>query len=88
VGLQAREHLHHYSTNSIRRLLQRNGFKEVGFVHLRPVAAEPGANRFEQPAKTAWFEAVRALGVLTRGYLNLDNLFVVARTPGHRRADA
>jgi hypothetical protein len=62
--------------------LKRNGFAEVSFAHLRPVAAEPGASRFEQPAKDAWFEAVRALAVLTGGLVNLDNLFVVARKDG------
>lgn len=82
VGLHAREHLHHYSKGSIRRLLERNGFTGVAFVHLRPVGAEPGASRLEQPAKNVWFEAVRALGALTGGQVNLDNLFVVARKEG------
>ena len=35
--LQARDHAHHYSMSSIRRLLERNGFSRVQFVHLRPV---------------------------------------------------
>jgi len=82
VGLHAREHLHHYSTSAIRRLLQRNGFTGVSFAHLRPVRAEHGASRFQQPAKHAWFEAVRALAVLTGGHVNLDNLFVLARKQG------
>jgi SAM-dependent methyltransferase len=78
AGLHAHEHLHHYSQASIRTLLERNGFTRIGFVHLRPVGAEPGASRFEGPAKRTWFAAVRALAVLTRGRANLDNLFVVA----------
>jgi len=78
-GLQAREHLHHYSKSSIRMLLQRNGFTDITFAHLRPVLAEPGAHRFEQPAKHLWHGGVRAFSFLTAGYVNLDNLFVVAR---------
>jgi 2-polyprenyl-3-methyl-5-hydroxy-6-metoxy-1,4-benzoquinol methylase len=78
VGLLAREHLHHYSTSTIRTLLERNGFTGAGFVHLRPVRPGPGAGRFQQSVKRTWFQAVRALAVLTGGYMNLDNLFVVA----------
>jgi len=78
--LQARDHLHHYSTSSIRRLLERNGFAEVAFVHLRPVES---VNRMDNAVvrgvREVWFQTVRALAVLSGGRLNYDNLFVVAR---------
>ena len=77
--LQARDHAHHYSMSSIRQLLQRNGFADVEFVHLRPVQAATGASRLRRQAKVAGFHAVRALAGLTGGRLNLDNLFVIAR---------
>jgi hypothetical protein len=48
----------------------------VEFLHLRPIGGSGLAGR----AKDVWFETVRALAFLTRGRLNLDNLFVVART--------
>jgi 2-polyprenyl-3-methyl-5-hydroxy-6-metoxy-1,4-benzoquinol methylase len=82
--LQARDHAHHYSTSSIRQLLQRNGFAEVEFVHLRPVQAATGASELRQLAKVAGFHAVRALAGLTGGRLNLDNLFVIARKTSNR----
>jgi hypothetical protein len=74
--LQARDHAHHYSTNSVRRILERNGFSRVEFVHLRPVEDTTGA--VVRGVKRLSFEVVRAVAVVTRGYLNLDNLFVLA----------
>jgi len=73
--LQARHHLHHYSMASIRRLLERNGFSRVEFLHLRPIqrAGVTGG------AKNVGFQAVRALAFVTGGRLNIDNLFVLAR---------
>jgi SAM-dependent methyltransferase len=79
--LQARDHLHHYSMSSIRRLLERNGFSDVEFLHLHPI----GGSGLVGSGKSVWFEAVRALARVSGGRLNLDNLFVVARKePGKR----
>jgi SAM-dependent methyltransferase len=78
--LQARDHFHHYSTDSIRRLLERNGFSRVRFVHLRPVdsiSIRRSASR--KLVRKVWFDAVRGLAMATGGRLNLDNLFVVAQ---------
>jgi SAM-dependent methyltransferase len=78
--LQARDHLHHYSMSSIRRLLERNGFSRVEFVHLHPIqSVSRNGSRFVGGVKNAWFEAVRALAIASRGHLNFDNLFVLAR---------
>jgi SAM-dependent methyltransferase len=80
VYLQARDHLHHYSMTGIRRLLNRNGFSRVQFVHLHPIETVSGSGRgLRQGAKNASFRAVRALATLSGGRLNLDNLFVVGR---------
>ncbi len=80
--LQARDHAHHYSVSSIRRLLERNGFSRVQFAHLHPAQNIPSG--FLQGAKDVWFQAVRALAILTRGRLNLNNLFVLA----HKQSQA
>jgi len=77
--LQARDHSHHYSRSSIGRLLRRNGFETVEFVHLRPVRAPQGYSRRQQLVKDACFAMVRAMAMLTRGRVNLDNLYVIAR---------
>ena len=74
--LQATHHAHHYSRSSIRSILERNGFSRVEFVHLRPV--EDVSSAFAQGVKRLSFEAVRAVAVVSRGRLNLDNLFVIA----------
>lgn len=77
--LQARDHLHHYSMHSMRRLLQRNGFTRVHFVHLHPIQSVSGnKSRFQRGVKNVWFEVARTLARVSFGYLNLDNLFVVA----------
>jgi hypothetical protein len=78
--LQARDHAHHYSMSSLRRLLERNGFSGIEFVHLRPVGSlSPKRRRLQQGLKDLGFQAVRALAVVSGGRLNFDNLFVVAR---------
>ena len=78
--LQARDHPHHYSASAVRRVLERNGFVEIQFLHLRPVdsMAHP-SNPLGRGLRYLWFQAVRALATLSRGRLNYDNLFVVAR---------
>lgn len=77
--LQARDHLHHYSTESLRRLLERNGFSRVEFIHLHPIQSVSGSkNPVLRGVKNAWFGAARSLFTVSRGRLNLDNLFVVA----------
>lgn len=80
VYLQARDHLHHYSPTSLRRLLQRNGFAEIEFLHLHPVdSMGHGQKLLARAGREGWFQAVRALAVVTGGRLNFDNVFVLAR---------
>jgi 2-polyprenyl-3-methyl-5-hydroxy-6-metoxy-1,4-benzoquinol methylase len=77
--LQARDHAHHYSMSSIRKLLERNGFSRVRFVHLHPVQTVPDdRNGPLRRAKNVCFEVVRALAVASGGHVNFDNLFVLA----------
>jgi SAM-dependent methyltransferase len=77
--LQPNHHAHYYSMSSIRRLLERNGFARVEFAHLHPFQ---GGSRVENVmmlgVKNLFFEAVRALAIVSKGRLNLDNLFVIA----------
>jgi SAM-dependent methyltransferase len=78
--LQARDHPHHYSMSSIRRLLERNGFSHVEFMHLHPIeSASADKYRFRKGVKNICFNIARGLAIISRGRLNLDNLFVVAR---------
>jgi 2-polyprenyl-3-methyl-5-hydroxy-6-metoxy-1,4-benzoquinol methylase len=74
--LQATHHAHHYSMTSVRRMLERNGFSRVEFVHLHPV--EDASNAVARGVTRLSFEAVRAVALVSRGYLNFDNLFVLA----------
>lgn len=84
--LQARDHPHLYSMSSIRRLLERNGFSNVGFVHLHPVQSFSGSKSgFLRGIKNIWFGVARTLAVISRGSLNFDNLFVVAHKESQKR---
>lgn len=77
--LQPRDHAHHYSMCSIRRLLERNGFTRIDFLHLHPIQGGFwNRNGVMQAAKNACFHIVRGLAIVTGGHMNLDNLFVVA----------
>jgi 2-polyprenyl-3-methyl-5-hydroxy-6-metoxy-1,4-benzoquinol methylase len=78
--LQARAHMHHYSMSTIRRLLERNGFTNVEFMHLTPVEGL-NATTAQKALKFVGFQSVRALAALSRGHLNFDNLFVIGRKP-------
>lgn len=78
--LQAKDHYHHYSTSSIRKLLERNGFGKVSFIHLHPIGSpDPKKAPLVDPLKNASFHAIRTLAVCSGGQLNFDNLFVVAQ---------
>jgi 2-polyprenyl-3-methyl-5-hydroxy-6-metoxy-1,4-benzoquinol methylase len=86
IYLQARDHPHQYSMSSIRRLLERNGFSRVEFVHLHPIRSVSANKRgFLRGVKNVWFEAVRTLATVSGGHLNFDNLFVVAHKESQTR---
>ena len=77
IYMQARDHFHFYSTATIRKLLERNGFTRIEFVHLHP-CQDPDGRALLRGAKNMGAQAVRALAMISGGRLNLDNLFVVA----------
>ncbi len=78
--LEARDHVNIYSTTTIKAVLERNGFADIQFTHLRPVQGVAGRrSRLLTAVKNAWFHAAVAMDRLTFGRVNLDNLFVVAR---------
>jgi SAM-dependent methyltransferase len=77
--LHPRDHVHHYSAPSLRRLLQRHGFPRVDLVHLRPIQSVSGSrSALLRRLKNAWFDVARLLAFLSAGTVNLDNLFAVA----------
>jgi 2-polyprenyl-3-methyl-5-hydroxy-6-metoxy-1,4-benzoquinol methylase len=74
--LQPHHHAHHYSAESIRDLLIRNGFSRVEFAHLHPI--EDASGLFGRGLRRLAFRAIRDVAVVSRGALNFDNLFVAA----------
>lgn len=77
--LQARDHVHHYSTSSLRALLARNGFSSIEFTHLPPVDSILRRSAIARRVRQLSFDVVCGLAAATGGRLNLDNLFAVAR---------
>ena len=78
--LQPRDHFHHYSPSTLRRLLERNGFSRISFLHLRPIDSDsekPGLGG--RVARSLWYHGARGLDAVSRGHLNLDNLYVAAQ---------
>jgi 2-polyprenyl-3-methyl-5-hydroxy-6-metoxy-1,4-benzoquinol methylase len=80
--LEARDHLHLYSYQNLKRLLERCEFSEVEVTHLHPIQSVAGSrSRLLRLAKNLWFHGARLLWFLSFGWVNLDNLFLVARRP-------
>jgi 2-polyprenyl-3-methyl-5-hydroxy-6-metoxy-1,4-benzoquinol methylase len=78
--LQPRDHFHHYSSSALRALLARNGFSRVDFVHLHAIESASSKRRMSsQLARSLWFHTARGLAALSRGRVNIDNLYAVAR---------
>jgi hypothetical protein len=71
----------------MRRLLQRSGFTPVNCVYSHPIQSVSGnKSRFLRGVKNVWFEVFHALAMVSFGYLNLDNLFVVATKESQTKA--
>jgi SAM-dependent methyltransferase len=76
--LMARDHFHHYAPGTLRRLLERNGFSDVQFLHLHPID-NPSPSLPSRFARSCWLHLSRGLATATRGRLNIDNLYACAR---------
>ncbi|MCX7017408.1 MAG: class I SAM-dependent methyltransferase [bacterium] len=78
--LEARDHCHIYTPTSMRLLVKRNGFSDIRFTHLRPIQSIAGRGGMPRTfAKTLWHHASIMLDRLSKGRINMDNLFVIAR---------
>jgi SAM-dependent methyltransferase len=78
--IQARDHPHQYAMRSIEKLLDRNGFGELAFIHLCPIETGNGwKGALVNAGKHVGYQVLRTLAVCSGGFLNFDNLFVVAR---------
>ena len=77
--LEARDHINIYKVSTLRRVLQRNGFRRVRFIHLSPIDGMAGyKGRIASLLKRAWFVAAVVLFHASLGRINVDNLFVAA----------
>lgn len=78
--LEAKDHINIYSMNTIRKVLYRNGFGKVKFIHLKPIQSVSGSeNRCLIFLKNLWYYVSVILFIVSFGCLNFDNLFVSAK---------
>jgi SAM-dependent methyltransferase len=78
--LEAKDHPNNYSMKTMRRILSRNGFSEVKFVHLKPVQSVSGSkSKLLMSLKNWWFYSSVVVFYVSFGRINLDNLFVIAK---------
>lgn len=78
--LEARDHVNIYKVSTLRRVLTRNGFGRVRYIHLSPIEGVAGSHALSsRVAKRAWFMVAVVLFHASLGRINLDNLFVVAQ---------
>ena len=78
--LEAKDHMHLYSMKNLKKLLQRNFFATVEFIHLPPIQAVSGqAKRLPILIKNFWYLLSLGLFNISFSQLNLDNLFAVAK---------
>ncbi|KKR81105.1 MAG: Methionine biosynthesis protein MetW-like protein [Candidatus Daviesbacteria bacterium GW2011_GWA1_41_61] len=78
--LESKDHVNIYSPQTIKKVLQRNGFNRIEFVHFHPIQSMAGSkNPFSKLAKNWFFYFTRMVDNLTLGQVNVDNLFVIAK---------
>jgi len=78
--LEAKDHMNIYSVRSINSILNRNGFKEIQYTHLKPIQSVAGSNHpLLKGLKNTWYYGALGLYWLSMRHINLDNLFVLAK---------
>ena len=78
--IEAKDHVNIFSPKTLTMLLERNGFSNLQFTHLKPVQSVSGSKSgLLKLAKNAWFYTAVALHRASLGSINVDNLFVAAR---------
>ncbi|MFQ5965420.1 MAG: methyltransferase domain-containing protein [Candidatus Scalinduaceae bacterium] len=78
--LEAKDHINIYSMNTIKKVLQRNGFNNVKFLHLHPIQSISGnRNPLLKFIKNLWFYCSKIIFTITFRCININNLFVIAK---------
>ncbi len=77
--LEVRDHLHNYSSHSLKRLLKESGFHTIEFIQLPPIqAVSESSSKVLLIIKNSWFEFSRLVFYLSFGHINFNNLYVIA----------
>jgi 2-polyprenyl-3-methyl-5-hydroxy-6-metoxy-1,4-benzoquinol methylase len=78
--LEARDHINIYSSRTIKKVLQNNGFDKIDFVHLYPIQSASGSkNRAVLIVKNIWYNLAKIVYKISFKKINVDNLFVTVR---------
>ena len=77
--LEARDHLHNYSPQTLRRLLEECGFKDCRFLQLPLISSVSGRrSRILSAIKELWRLFSWLIFFVSGGRLNFSNLYVIA----------
>jgi 2-polyprenyl-3-methyl-5-hydroxy-6-metoxy-1,4-benzoquinol methylase len=78
--LEAKDHVNIYSGKTITVVLNRNGFRNIEFIHLKPVRSVSGSkNQLLSVLKDIWASASGFIYKFTGKKVNIGNLFIVAK---------
>ena len=78
--LEAKDHVNNYSPKTITKVLKRNGYSEVSFIHLWPIEGlAENQNIIVILLKNLWFVMSSIIASVTFSKINFDNLFIIAK---------
>lgn len=78
--LEARDHVNIYSPKIMEKVLGRNNFLKVNFIHLHPIQSVAGSrNIILKWIKNLWFWSAKLLFFISFKRVNINNLFVIAK---------
>ncbi|PIR12912.1 SAM-dependent methyltransferase [Candidatus Falkowbacteria bacterium CG11_big_fil_rev_8_21_14_0_20_39_10] len=78
--LEAKDHINVYSPKTMEKILGRNGFENVGFIHLHPIQSMAGSkNIVLKWIKNLWYWSAKFLFFISFKKVNINNLFAIAK---------
>lgn len=77
--MEAKDHINIYGVKTIKEVLKKSGFKKVFFIQLSPIQSVSGSKNIVKIfIKNLWSIFSKILFKVSGGFININNLFVVA----------
>ncbi len=78
--MEAKDHVNIYSMETMSKVLERNNFLDVEFIHIHPIQSVAGSKSIILKfIKNLWFHVSKFLYFVSFKKVNINNLFVIAR---------